>query len=902
MTDSTPEDVRSISLDELDEWLARAHDEQWQELALIGPGIHGDYARQLIDDGWPAGHVVQLDEELAVGVTKLASLTGLSSLNLASNNIGDEGARALASLTGLTSLNLWNNNIGDEGGRALASLTGLTLLILGFNSVGDEGARALASLTGLTSLNLYSNNIGAEGACALAPLTGLTLLDLHLNEIGDEGARAVLQAWAESPGAGHRRFLDLRENGDLSALLPAEVLESTDAQTILAAFRRFRAAETEETLRPLNEAKLLVVGNEAVGKTSLIRYLIENKPRDPDEKKTPGINIVTRPWTPQPSPVKLNVWDFGGQVIMQGTHRFFLTARSLYLLVLEDRREDDRSVYEWLKIIKARGGASPVIVVINKCDDPQCHNLRLDEVELRRNYPNIVEFVRTSCEDNEDAAASIAQLRERIADVVTRKDLLPHVHDSFPESWLRVKTAVAEKARDERVLPMRDFWQLCEHPDSTAEEAAESITDRNEQLALLGLLHDLGVVVAHGLDRGAPAALREITLLDPNWLTTAIYTLLNSPAIRDQDGEFARGQLDELLDEELYPHDRHEFILSMMQHQDVGLCFPLADTKDERYLIPEALPRTSPEDYRSPADPLRFRFRYDFLPSGLMPRFIVQAHRNLADAPNCWHAGVVLRAVGCQIHVRGDVDGRCVDIEVDGPHARRRSALNVVINDLEFVHDRYAESNPAARVPLPDNPDLDVLYDHLIELEEEEESGYAYRPENATRKYQVSELLEGVRRENVKQGTGDIHNYYGDYFEGGKKGDDMSKTYKTTLGDAKGNVTLIVGENINQVTAEKIEGSFNRAASASDVSDDIKATLRELVQQVALMIEALPAEQADETADALETLTKEAIRAEPRRKWWELSSDGIREAAKSVGSVGAVAIDLLTKLGPMIGF
>jgi hypothetical protein len=69
-----------------------------------------------------------------------------------------------------------------------------------------------------------------------------------------------------------------------------------------------------------------------------------------------------------------------------------------------------------------------------------------------------VSFIRTSCEPGEDAAASIAQLRGRIADVVADRGLLPHVHDSFPEPWLRVKTAVAEKARGERVLPMRDFW------------------------------------------------------------------------------------------------------------------------------------------------------------------------------------------------------------------------------------------------------------------------------------------------------------------------------------------------------------------------------------------------------------------------------------------------------------
>jgi internalin A len=33
----------------------------------------------------------------------------------------------------------------------------------------------------------------------------------------------------------------------------------------------------------------------------------------------------------------LNVWDFGGQEIMHATHQFFLTRRSLYLLVLSGR-------------------------------------------------------------------------------------------------------------------------------------------------------------------------------------------------------------------------------------------------------------------------------------------------------------------------------------------------------------------------------------------------------------------------------------------------------------------------------------------------------------------------------------------------------------------------------------
>lgn len=87
---------------------------------------------------------------------------------------------------------------------------------------------------------------------------------------------------------------------------------SWDPHAILAAYRRITQGET----RTLNEAKLLVVGNKAVGKTSLLRYLIHGQPRDPSKKKTPGIatqeRIEVETWSPEAGGIRLNVWDFGG--------------------------------------------------------------------------------------------------------------------------------------------------------------------------------------------------------------------------------------------------------------------------------------------------------------------------------------------------------------------------------------------------------------------------------------------------------------------------------------------------------------------------------------------------------------------------------------------------------------
>jgi internalin A len=382
-------------------------------------------------------------------------------------------------------------------------------------------------------------------------------------------------------------------------------------------------------------------------------------------------------------------------------------------------------------------------VVINKCDD-ETKNLRLDEKGLRREYPSIVAFVRTSCNDDRDAAAKIAALRELIAGTLADDERLKHVRDGIPESWLRVKEAVAGLAREESVLKVPDFERLCAEP---GEGNGDAIADHDTQWALLRLLHDLGVVVAHGLERDARAALRDITLLDPNWLTDAIYTLLNSRAILDQGGEFAREQMRELLDANCYPEKWHEFILGMMEDPDVGLCFELSGTDHQRYLIPEALPTNEPDYEVWPADSLRFRYKYELLPPGLIPRFIVESHRNTAENPTRWKTGVVLKAADCPVWVRGDRDKGRIDILVAGPAGRRRAALNVVLNDLEAVHGRNREIGAEGRVPLRDAPEVDVSYRHLLKLEELYGADYEFLPEGAERAYKVNELLDGVRRE-----------------------------------------------------------------------------------------------------------------------------------------------------------
>ena len=106
--------------------------------------------------------------------------------------------------------------------------------------------------------------------------------------------------------------------------------------------------------------------------------------------------------------------------------------------------------------------------------------------------------------------------------------------------------------------------------------------------------------------------------------------------------------------------------------------------------------------------------------------------------------------------------------------------------------------------------------------------------------------------------------------------------------DFAGAQNVSVG-NINQVAADTISNAFNTVAQSS-APQDLKAELEKLNQAVAEMVKLLPEEKQREVAQDLKTLTDEATSSSPRKKWYELSAEGIIEAAKAVGEAATPVI------------
>jgi internalin A len=670
------------------------------------------------------------------GAVALSRLSNLTSLRIDRNQIGKDGAIALSKLTNLISLGISINKIGNDGIIALSNLKGLTSLFTSFNEISNDGAIALSKLSNLVSLDLRVNEIGDEGAVALSKLGNLGIVDLRANPIGNEGMQGLFDALLDSDTQVKLRVLMLGGNANSPDFLTPEILESNGAQSILAAYRSYREAKKKGQLKPLNEVKLLVVGNEAVGKTSLVRALVEGKVCNDGEPTTAGINhqkIETKQWK-EDSGITINIWDFGGQEVMHGTHRFFLTSRSIYLVVLSDRLHDDRSVNDWLRTIQSRVGDVPIIVVINKCDQ-EPYGLYLNESGLRKNFPSIIGFIRTSC--IQDKTDTIEPLKQVIIRTIQQDERLKDIRNPLPDSWMQVKNSLVEKAKQKKILTNDEFNELCRQ--------AGTITDDNEQRALRGLLHDLGVIVIYD----ETAEQEKIKLLDPNWLTTAIYALINDYRIKENRGVFSEQMLSNILPSSEYTRENYKYIIEMMENPTLELCFQLLGKKE--YLIPEALPKDEPsteqlEPWSSGA--LLFQCQYvndSSIPEGLLPRLIVRLHRFLIAKQPSWRTGAILRISRCEVLILGNKQKKTIDMKIAGHIQDRRSSLWLVLDAIDDLHQHYKGLEVSKVVPLPEQPEVSVPYDYLLELEDEEGIEHSFKPYGAIRKYKVKELLEGVR-------------------------------------------------------------------------------------------------------------------------------------------------------------
>jgi len=601
----------------------------------------------------------------------------------------------------------------------------------------------LSSLRVLKALNNKLTSLPKE----IGQLKSLMKLDLHNNsltlipiEIGQ-----LAQLTGLSLGYNQLSSLppEIRKLDKLAVLyldgnplpIPPEILLRYDEPRAIIDYYFSRGK------KPLNEIKLLVVGQGSVGKTSLIEQILHGT-FDEHQRKTEGIaikawaiddgrqttgvkpsSVVHGPSSNNPSSIKLNIWDFGGQEIMHATHQFFLTRRSLYLLVLDARltQEENRVEY-WLKIIQSFGGDSPVLVVGNKIDQ---HPLDLDRTGLQKKYPNVVAILETS-------AATGAGIDALKAEITRQIETLPHVRDKLPEAWFSVKSKLEKLGRQKNFITHDEYLALC---------AANDVTDATGQRTLVGFLHDLGVVLHFQDD----PRLEALGILNPQWVTNGVYKLLNARELFDAQGRLGLSLLNRVLDLPEYPAHKRLFIVDMMKKFE--LCYDIEP--DKSFLVPDLLPKDEP-DTGDWAEALAFEYHYNVLPTSIITRFIVRM--NVFVGETVWRSGTALENGGSTALVRADTEDRKVYIQVAGEEHKRRDFLAKIRGEFDAIHATISKIEVREMVPVPGHPEAEpVDFGLLLQMERDRIEVYPVLSNGKMVLTNPHEMLNGVESESTRQ-------------------------------------------------------------------------------------------------------------------------------------------------------
>ena len=649
--------------------------------------------------------IEEAERRIAECEEKLKPIIDLSSLDL------EVVPSKLRTLRRIKNVSLANNSITDLP-MWLGELRELTAINLAYNEL-TAVPLAIRRLRNVDILWLGNNSI-LELPHWIGELSKLKYLRVDFNKL--KSLPSSLRKLK------YLRNLDVGGNVDLG--LPIEIAKDGDPRRILDFALRIQPSEIELTSQPLNEFKLIFVGRGLVGKTTLVHKLVTDKFKE--FKRTPGISITKWPVTIDGDDVRAHVWDFGGQEIMHGTHRFFMTERALYLVFVSGREgTEDRDADYWLSLVRSFAGNVPVIVLLNKWDD---FRFEINRELLREKYGKDLIFLETDSKTE----TGIRELREKICQLASK---LPGLKAAWPAEWRRVKEELPDQKKS--WLTFDDFREFCRK---------RGIDKASDQEALAESLHDLGLMLSFRKEE----ALRDFGVLNPQWITRGIYQILNSDPLRKAQGKFSSATFADGLPKSTYPLKVHPYLLALMRK--FRLCHPL-DDKGDKYLIPELLSKEEPNlEAEFPREEcLGFAYRYEaVLPEGLLPRFIVETYV-LREPRLAWRTGVVLERANCRALVRGDIQGRTVTIRVAGTGQGRRELLGIIREHFERIHRSFEKLPVTELVPIPKHPDVLVPYSDLLDYEAAGDNEYKVVINRKPVPFKVTQLLDGVDIPGVRR-------------------------------------------------------------------------------------------------------------------------------------------------------
>ena len=535
----------------------------------------------------------------------------------------------------------------------------------------------------LQRLYLDKTSLTSLPVC-IRELKGLTKLDLSglkLTKLPDWLPELGLPFTREEHGSGILLYNTTIEGVDMSIFDQSQ-------EAILQWFEEQKnkrlAAENGKVIeedKPLNELKVVFLGDGGAGKSHTIARLLRDGEQSKDfpNISTPGIVIKDKLYQFGDKEVKVHYWDFGGQDILHSMHRMFLTKRTLYVVMVNvrDGNQDERARY-WLHNLRSFVDGAPVLLVLNQMDMNE--NASVNESDLRKLYPNLA----TDIAKISTLTYSDEQFREKFIDVLLGQIGTMNILDfPFTAAWRSLKDRL--QGMTESYIFGDDFRKYCEECGVKGSD-----TVRRD---LLNWFSDLGVSFCYN----DSASLKDYVVLRPDWITNAIYIILFNRMDTVKNGLVRHEDIYRMLSSEdmeavrrtvttaRYKPFEVDYVLKVFRK--FRLSFLVKDGEEFLPMLCNANTTDDAAEYETDPTALEFWMYYEYLPNNVIHRLMVD-RRNELDLDNVWLTGArfVYDSTGLSAVVKSEDKIIRIMVKKDAPKGvMPQFYLDALKDDLERI-------------------------------------------------------------------------------------------------------------------------------------------------------------------------------------------------------------------------
>lgn len=177
-------------------------------------------------------------------------------------------------------------------------------------------------------------------------------------------------------------------------------------------------ASTAEFGQPLRKFKLVFLGEQSVGKTSLItRFMYDTF--DNTYQATIGIDFLSKTMYLEDRTVRLQLWDTAGQELFRSLIPSYIRDSSVAVVVYDiTNRASFQNTSKWVDDVRAERGNDVIIVLVgNKTDLSDKRQVTTEEAEKKAQEFNVM-FIETSAK----AGHNVKVLFKKIAQALPGMD------------------------------------------------------------------------------------------------------------------------------------------------------------------------------------------------------------------------------------------------------------------------------------------------------------------------------------------------------------------------------------------------------------------------------------------------------------------------------------------------